>query len=442
MIDAWIRTTRRARTTTALLVAVLGLAACEQTFRTGKVGNTRNAPGPDGTCPSGQSVCGRDSFAQCVDLQSNRQHCGTCAEACPPGIACRAGACEQIACSGSLSIAARPFGPQAPEIWPRTEPVDMNGDGKLDVVEWSDSGAVRVLLGQGDGSFVPSFSYPAWDHVEGYVMDDFVVIGDFDEDGVPDLAVANGGQVDGVDVWLGNGDGSLRNRPAHQGQPRTGLSLGDVNGDGHLDIVTSNGVLLAGHGDGTFSNLGGVPSGEAGIDARILDWDGDGVTDLIAIGDTFHVLLGTGNGHFAPQLDCGIWVDYRETLIGDFNGDGKQDLAVHFYPNHAISVMLGDGRCGLSPRTDYPTAAQPGDLAVGDVTGDGILDLVETDYDDDLAHLVALVGQGDGTFIEESLATLPRNVWDLHIAEVTGDGRADILVGTDQGLLAEVNTCQ
>lgn len=442
MTDAWIKPTTRPRATTTLLVALLGLASCEQTFRTGKVGNTKNAPSADGTCPTGQSVCGRDSFAQCVDLRSDQAHCGTCDKACLPGIACGAGVCEQVACTGPLSVATLPSSASDPLGLPRAEIVDMNGDGRPDVVEWSNQGAIRILLGQGDGSFVLSSSYPAWDNLDGYVMDSFVVVGDFDEDGVPDLAVSNGGQTDSVDVWLGNGDGSLRNRPPHEASPETLLHLGDVNGDGHLDIVTNHGVLLAGRGDGTFSKSGEIPSGESTMDVLILDWDGDGLTDVIALGSSFHVLLGIGNGHFATQLDCGISSGFGPMVVGDFNRDGKQDLASHFYPNHSISVMLGDGRCGLSARTDYPTVAQPIALAVGDVTGDGILDLVEVDIDDTLGHLVALVGQGDGTFVPSSLATVPRNVWDLHVADVTGDGRADILMGADNRIQVEVNTCQ
>ena len=58
--------------------------------------------------------------------------------------------------------------------------------------------------------------------------------------------------------------------------------------------------------------------------------------------------LGTGNGKFAQQQDCGIGVDLRETIVEDFNGDGKADIATLLWPKHSVSVMLGSGGCGFA----------------------------------------------------------------------------------------------
>jgi hypothetical protein len=323
----------------------------------------------------------------------------------------------------------------------------MNGDGKPDLVEWSDSGEIRVLLGNGDGSFSPSFSYPAWDRATSYVMDSFVVIGDFDEDGIPDLAVSVPGRSDTVDVWLGNGDGSLKAQQPHGGQPGGNLFVGDVNRDGHLDIVISNNnsaniAVLLGRGNGTFNKSGDFSTGEGAVEIVIRDWDGDGIPDLLAMSSYLHLLLGIGNGKFAKQQDCGIAVDLRETVIADFNQDGKQDVATILYPNQSVSVMLGDGRCGLSSRQDYPTASQPTTLVGGDVTGDGVLDLVEVDVEDTQSHRLILVGKGDGTFTPSSEVTGNRDVVDVVIGDFNGDGRADVLIGSDQGVQVEINTCK
>ena len=91
------------------LKGLLLSAACEQTLRTGKVGNTTNAPNPDGTCPTGLTVCGKGAFAQCLDLQNDREHCGTCDNTCVAGIACAAGTCQQVACTGQVTVSMQPL---------------------------------------------------------------------------------------------------------------------------------------------------------------------------------------------------------------------------------------------------------------------------------------------------------------------------------------------
>jgi hypothetical protein len=404
-------------------------------------------PTADGSCPAGTDPCGVGAAVRCYALDQDPMNCGLCDKGCTPGIACAGGACQQVACTGSLSLAPLASTTPGTPVWPRTTTADMNGDGKLDLVEWSDGGAIRVLLGNGDGSFSPAFSYPAWDAATSYVMDNFVVIGDFNEDGIPDLAVSIPGRADSVDVWLGNGDGSLQKRQPHGGQPSSNIYRGDIDRDGHLDMVISNNnnaniTVLLGRGDGTFGKSGSFSTGDSAVEIVIRDWDGDGIPDLLAMSDNLHLLVGTGQGQFAKQLNCGIAVDLRESVIADFNQDGKQDVATLLYPSHSISVMLGDGRCGLSSRTDYATSGTPTTLVSGDVTGDGILDLVEVDVNDTLGHMVILVGKGDGTFVPSPETTVARDVGDILIGDVNGDGRVDVLVSSDQGVQVELNTCQ
>ena len=100
-------TRRRSLGIAVVIEGLLLSATCEQTLRTGKVGNTRNAPNPDGTCSTGLTVCGKGAFAQCLDLQNDRAHCGTCDNACVPGIACASGTCQQIACTGPVTVSTQ-----------------------------------------------------------------------------------------------------------------------------------------------------------------------------------------------------------------------------------------------------------------------------------------------------------------------------------------------
>ena len=145
-------TKQRSLKTLVLLMALVLPAACEQTLRTGKVGNTSNAPSSDGTCSTGLTVCGKGAFAQCLDLQNDREHCGTCDNACVPGIACAAGTCQQIACTGQVTLSTQPI-PGIPPVGYNSSYgsailADINGDGRPDLVAWGSKGTFQVALGE------------------------------------------------------------------------------------------------------------------------------------------------------------------------------------------------------------------------------------------------------------------------------------------------------
>jgi hypothetical protein len=154
------------------------------------------------------------------------------------------------------------------------------------------------------------------------------------------------------------------------------LFAGDVDRDGHLDIIVTNSetstvVVLLGRGDGTFSRSSTM-SNLMVVEVAIHDWDGDGIPDLLAMGATLRLLVGIVGGRFAQQQDCGIGVSLRESIVADLNGDGKADMATILHPNQAVSVMLGGGGRQFQARDDYPTQGHPVALAAGDLTGDGI----------------------------------------------------------------------
>jgi len=239
---------------------------------------------------------------------------------------------------------------------------DINGDGNLDLVAacsgWYDpstetytNGSVLVVLGNGNGTFQAPGSYSTGRTPYSVAVDDL------NGDGWPDLAVANLGDgpafTNGsVSVLLGNGDGTLRRAVNYvTGPGPSSVAVGDFNGDGKLDIVVANygsgpaftngsiSVLL-GNGHGAFRvaiNTSIVPSP---VSIAVADFNGDGSLDVAVSHDSYgtgapaaaSVMLGNGDGTFQSAASFGVGVFLRDSdrtlAVGDFNGDGKPNLAV------------------------------------------------------------------------------------------------------------------
>jgi Bacterial Ig-like domain (group 3)/FG-GAP-like repeat/RTX calcium-binding nonapeptide repeat (4 copies) len=274
---------------------------------------------------------------------------------------------------------------------------DFNGDGKLDVA-LNTSGtpanpAVEVLLGNGDGSFQAN-------HLSLGVGQTplSVAAGDFDHNGTLDLVTANSNGT--VSVLLNNGGGSFRPRVdlAVGGAPVT-VAVGDFNGDGKLDVVTAQQLtdsvsVLLGNGDGTFARpLVFAASGQNFTPQSMAlgDVNGDGKIDLVIKSVSFldsdafqvGVLLGNGDGTFqAPFLAPAQPDGSGDLALGDFNGDGRMDVAVADQLGAStgdLSVFFGNGDGTVQPflRLDLSTGGNdPLGVAAADLNGDGLVDLV------------------------------------------------------------------
>jgi sugar lactone lactonase YvrE len=257
---------------------------------------------------------------------------------------------------------------------------DFNGDGIPDLAVVSGSN-VNVLLGNGDGTFKTAVPYAA-DAGQ-------IAVGDFNGDGQADLVVTT---ATGVSVLLGNGDGTFQSPvPSRSGGYPYALAVGDFNGDGKLDVVVSDSIsgsysssqiaVLLGNGDGTFQApiLGEVVSLETSF--AVADFNGDGKADLALIqplGPVVVILLGNGDGTFETfGAAAGISSSVALT-VGDFNGDGRPDVA-GINPDGSVSVVLSNSNGTFqTPVTlaDNPPYYAFNALAASDFNGDGKLDLV------------------------------------------------------------------
>jgi hypothetical protein len=215
---------------------------------------------------------------------------------------------------------------------------DVNGDTIPDIVVTNmcsnspgcSSGGVGVLIGIGDGTFQPAVSYNA-----GGPQTHGVVIGDVNNDGWPDIIVTSNCQpktcVDGsIRLLLNNQDGTFTLTPTAIAPSMGGpLAIGDLNGDGNLDLVADIGVLL-GNGDGTFTQDTSVTLPGGTISIALADVNNDGFLDVI-VADQVSVKVQVGDG--AGNL--GLPVAYKSggkrvlsVAVADFNGDSKPDIAV------------------------------------------------------------------------------------------------------------------
>ncbi len=323
---------------------------------------------------------------------------------------------------------------------------DFNGDGKLDLAIADASGVVvTVLRGDGNGGFTAFAGSPFTAGAGPYS----VAVGDFNGDGKLDLAVLNNGGAS-VTILLGDGNGGFaeakaKGSPFQVGSNPSAVAVGDFNGDGKLDLVTANWggnnvTVLLGDGTGAFTPAPNSPF-TAGISrpnsVAVGDFNGDGKADLAVanqIGDTVAVLQGDGYGGFTPVLGSPFPAgsDPSWVAVGDFNGDGKLDLAIaNYYPTHAVTVLLGDGTGGFTtaPGSPFTVGTGPYFVAVGDFNGDGKPDLATANYGSN--NVTVLLGDGTGAFTGAtgSPFTAGTNPTSVAVGDFNGDGKRDLAIG-------------
>lgn len=285
-----------------------------------------------------------------------------------------------------------------------------------------------------------------------------VAVGQVSQDGKLDLVVASGG---GITVLLGQGDGRFRvapGSPIRLPDSCSEMVLGDLNGDGQLDLALAHHdsyavMFLFGDGNGGFALAPHSPvimkEGQQphthGLNAG--DLNGDGKLDLVSVnsGDNdLSVAFADGNGGFTRAASpFAVEPSPYPGALGDLNGDGHLDIistsVARRTPQQgastgALTVLFGDGRGDFRGGPVPLRTTAPGFVAVADVNGDGRPDLVATHLE--RSELTILTGDGKGGFKETtgSPFDLGHAAWHLAVADVNGDGKADVAAAAGDGV--------
>jgi len=310
---------------------------------------------------------------------------------------------------------------------------DLNHDSILDLVTLSTAESfVSVRFGAGDGTFGEATDYPTGPHPAA------LAIGDVDGDGSSDIVTTNEGSAS-VTLLVGSSAGRFEEREVPVDAEANRIALGDLNQDGRDDLVSfltgHSGTVSVSLSDAAGRFLSASPARSVD-DPKYFSWlalrdlDADGSLDLAAADTTFYAWPGKGDGTFRSIFVTGNSQPYVfYGAMGDLNGDGYLDAMAGDHGSFLMRILLGQP----GPAFDQGGVLDawiPDDVSFGDWTGDGRTDVLELFSD----TIVIAVGAGDGSFTcTFSHGASTSNEFgpakpSLATGDLNGDGRLDVVV--------------
>jgi hypothetical protein len=323
---------------------------------------------------------------------------------------------------------------------------DLNNDGKLDLAVCDQNQGVALLLGNGDGTFQPATHFRLSSCTA-------IAAADFNSDGFMDLAVVQYlGSVDKhsvVIIFLGSANGTFTEFTHYSGgNGAVSIAVGDFNGDKHPDLAIAFsfqnlpqagyvGVLL-GNGNGTFEPFEeiGIPRGHPWSVAA-GDVNGDGHVDLVVSNDnntetspaTLFVFVNNGDGTFTRTADHEAGYEALDVVIADVNHDNNPDLVVASASDQVIGVFLGNGNGTFQNPITYSTLSTgtaPDAVVVADFNLDGNPDII---YLPQIGNPGLMYGNGNGTFQSPvAVSTIGAGGSSLAVGDFNQDGAPDFAV--------------
>ncbi|RYE73813.1 MAG: VCBS repeat-containing protein, partial [Myxococcales bacterium] len=315
---------------------------------------------------------------------------------------------------------------------------DFDANGRVDLairsyVQGGEPPTLRLLIHQADGTFQssPAVAFPG----------ELMATADVDGDG--NLDVIGGSFAQRVGLMPGGGDGTLRPRSFATNPYPFDLEVGDLDGDGRLDLVTLDNVppsasVLRGLGDGIFGAPTGVSISAERVDVVMADFNGDGHLDLATssmYGWTVAVQLGSGDGSFGPPVDALLGLEPGKMVVGDVDADGHPDIVALTRAGERLNVLRGKGDGTFLPRLTFSDLFALGDIALGDFNEDGRLDVATA-----LASMGVGIwpGHGDGN-LDSPVVVASESAITLATGDLDGDGHLDLATIAEGGALVRIH---